>query len=43
VPAALKDEVLEKARAVAGTENQVREAVRRGVAPLDAYDRFGKF
>ena len=43
VPTALKDEVLEKARAVAGTENQVREAVRRGVAPLDAYDQFGKF
>jgi regulator of RNase E activity RraA len=43
VPAALRDEVLEKARAVAGTENQVREAVRRGVAPLAAYDEFGKF
>ena len=43
MPAALKDEVLEKARAVAGAENQVREAVRRGVAPLDAYDEFGKF
>ncbi len=43
VPAALKDEVLEKAGAVAGTESQVREAVRRGVAPLEAYDEFGKF
>ena len=43
VPAALRGEVLEKARAVAGTESQVREAVRRGVAPLDAYDEFGKF
>ncbi|HXV32646.1 MAG TPA: RraA family protein [Gaiellaceae bacterium] len=43
VPAALRDEVLEKARAVAGTEDHVREAVRRGVAPLDAYDEFGKF
>jgi len=43
VPAALRDGVLGKARAVAGTENKVREAVRRGVAPLDAYDQFGKF
>lgn len=43
VPAALRDEVLEKARAIAGTENRVREAVRRGVAPLAAYDEFGKF
>ena len=43
VPAALRDEVLEKAGAVAGTEDRVREAVRRGVPPLDAYDEHGKF
>jgi regulator of RNase E activity RraA len=43
VPAALRDEVLEKAAAVVGTENRVREAVRRGVPPLEAYDEFGKF
>jgi regulator of RNase E activity RraA len=43
VPAALRDEVRAQARAVAGTENRVREAVRRGVAPLAAYDEFGKF
>ena len=43
VPAALRDEVLEKAGAVAGTEDRVREAVRRGVPPLAAYDEHGKF
>jgi 4-hydroxy-4-methyl-2-oxoglutarate aldolase len=43
VPAALRDEVLEKAREIAGTENRVREAVRRGVTPLAAYDELGKF
>jgi 4-hydroxy-4-methyl-2-oxoglutarate aldolase len=43
VPASLRDEVLQKARAIAGTENRVRDAVRRGVAPLAAYDEFGKF
>jgi 4-hydroxy-4-methyl-2-oxoglutarate aldolase len=43
VPAALRDEVLERAAAVVGTENRVRAAVRRGVPPLDAYDEFGKF
>jgi regulator of RNase E activity RraA len=43
VPAALRDEVLEKARGVAGTEDRVRDAVRRGIPPLDAYDEFGKF
>lgn len=43
VPAALRAEVLEEARAVAGIENQVRGAVRRGVPPLAAYDEFGKF
>ncbi len=43
VPAPLRDEVLEKAAAVVGTENRVRDAVRRGVPPLAAYDEFGKF
>lgn len=43
VPAARRDEVLARAREVVGTENEVREAVRGGMAPLEAYDRFGKF
>jgi regulator of RNase E activity RraA len=36
-------EVLERAEALAETENEVRAAVRDGVAPLDAYERFGRF
>ena len=43
IPAAVRDEVLERAAAVVGTENEVRAAVRGGMAPLEAYDRFGKF
>jgi 4-hydroxy-4-methyl-2-oxoglutarate aldolase len=43
VPADYRDEVLARAREIVGTENQVREAVRGGTTPLEAYDRFGKF
>jgi len=43
VPAALRDEVLTRAAEVADTENDVRAAVRAGMAPLAAYERFGKF
>lgn len=43
VPADRRDEVLSRAREVAGTENEVRQAVRGGLAPLEAYERFGKF
>ena len=43
IPAALRDEVLEAAEALAGTENEVRAAVRAGMTPLEAYERFGKF
>ena len=43
VPAALVETVLAEAEAVVGTENAVREAVRDGTAPLEAYERFGKF
>ncbi len=35
--------VLELAESLVGTENEIREAVRQGMKPLDAYDRFGKF
>jgi regulator of RNase E activity RraA len=43
VPAGLADEVLARARAVVGTENEVRRAVRAGLPPLEAFERFGKF
>ena len=43
VPAALRDAVLEDAEAVVRTETDVRAAVIAGMAPLEAYDRFGKF
>ena len=43
IPAALVEQVLAEAEAVVGTENAVRDAVRQGIAPLDAYERFGKF
>ena len=43
VPAARIDEVLERAEAVAGTENEIRAAVGRGLTPLEAYERYGKF
>jgi 4-hydroxy-4-methyl-2-oxoglutarate aldolase len=43
VPSARRDEVLGRAREVVGTENEVRKAVRGGMAPLEAYDHFGKF
>lgn len=43
VPASLVDEVLAEAEQKASVENRVRDAVREGVLPLDAYDRFGTF
>lgn len=43
VPAALRDEVLRRAEQLVATENEIREAVREGVSPLEAYDRFGVF
>lgn len=43
VPAARRKEVLARAREVVDAENEVREAVRGGMTPLEAYDRYGKF
>lgn len=43
IPAALLDEVIDRAEKVVATENEIRVAVREGVAPLDAYDRYGIF
>ena len=43
VPASVRDEVLERAETLAATENRVRDEVRRGVPPLEAFDRYGTF
>ena len=43
IPEALVTEALEAAEAMVQTENEIRDAVRDGVAPLDAYERFGTF
>jgi regulator of RNase E activity RraA len=41
VPAAISTAVLREAEALADTEDAVRQAVRDGVDPLDAYERHG--
>ena len=43
VPKALALEVLLECEALLDSENQVRAAVRRGMAPLAAYEKFGVF
>ena len=43
IPAALLDDVLARAEEVVATENEIRESVREGVSPLEAYDRYGIF
>ena len=43
VPRDRATEVLGEAETVVGKENEVRTAVREGVAPLEAYRRYGKF
>ena len=43
IPGEAVDEVVVAAEEVASTENLVREVVRQGMLPLDAYERFGKF
>jgi regulator of RNase E activity RraA len=43
VPADVCEQVLARAEEVVATENQVRDAVRQGVLPLEAFERFGKF
>ena len=43
VPQELAADVLEEAEAMAATENEIRAAVRDGVTPLEAYERFGTF
>ena len=43
VPRDLVADVLEQAEAMATTENEIRDAVREGATPLQAYERFGTF
>ena len=43
VPRAVAGDVLEAAEAKAATENRIRDAVRSGVTPLEAYERHGTF
>lgn len=43
VPKRLAVDVLLQCEALLDTENQVREAVRKGMAPLRAYEKFGVF
>lgn len=40
---AVADEVLDRCLELVATENAVRSAVKAGVSPLAAYDRYGKF
>ena len=43
VPADVAEEVTARGEAIVGAENHVRDAVGRGVLPIDAYDRWGSF
>lgn len=43
IPAGMIGDVIEKTEAVAATENQVRDAIRGGMDPVDAYLKYGKF
>jgi regulator of RNase E activity RraA len=43
IPQAIAEEVITKAEEVVKTENLVRAAILKGVLPLEAYQRFGRF
>jgi 4-hydroxy-4-methyl-2-oxoglutarate aldolase len=43
VPRRAAHEVLGRCERLAGTENKVRTAVKRGMTPLQAYEKFGSF
>jgi regulator of RNase E activity RraA len=43
VPRGVAEEVLEHAEEMVDTESEIREKVREGMAPLEAYDRYGEF
>jgi regulator of RNase E activity RraA len=43
VPRRAAHEVLARCERLVGTENKVRTAVRRGMSPMDAYEKYGAF
>jgi regulator of RNase E activity RraA len=43
VPRRVAHEVLTRCEKLVGTENRVRTAVKRGMTPLEAYEKFGAF
>lgn len=43
VPAAAVAETLARAEAMVSTESEIRDAVRRGMLPLEAYETYGTF
>jgi len=43
VPAGIASDVLAEAAAKAATESEIRSAVREGMLPLEAYERYGTF
>jgi regulator of RNase E activity RraA len=43
VPAAVAGDVLAAAETKVGTESEIRKAVRNGMLPLEAYERYGTF
>ena len=43
VPHAIAEDVLAEAEQKAATESEIRAAVREGMLPLDAYERYGTF
>jgi regulator of RNase E activity RraA len=43
VPRAIAEDVLAEAEQKAATESEIRQAVRDGMPPLEAYERFGTF
>jgi 4-hydroxy-4-methyl-2-oxoglutarate aldolase len=43
VPKAIAEDVLGEAERKAATESEIRQAVRDGMPPLDAYERYGTF
>jgi 4-hydroxy-4-methyl-2-oxoglutarate aldolase len=43
VPKAIAGDVLAEAERKAATESEIRAAVRQGMLPLDAYERYGTF
>jgi regulator of RNase E activity RraA len=43
IPGAMIGQVLDETERVGATENQVRDAIRAGVDPVEAYLKFGKF